>query len=172
MTDEDYGRLGFEWELVTDQSSTWLSLFANESGSPETVGRFVQAFLRRFRPRDHFKLTWATFCSKLRPGAFSGGGIFATAHEVRALDVDAWFQQQAREGDERALSPDCLAADAHCRGVLPEQLDELVHDAKGSEAAAINNEGLDAQVEYLVEQLGAASVRDALVRLAPGQQDE
>jgi hypothetical protein len=172
MTDEDYGRLGFEWELVTDQSSTWLSLFANENGSPETIGRFVQAFLQRFRPRDHFKLTCAAHCSKLRPGAFSGGAIFVTPHEVRALDVDAWFQQQARECDERALSPDCLAADAHCRGVLPEQLDELVHDAKGSEAAAINNEGLDAQVEYLIEHLGAATVRDTLARLPPGVQDQ
>jgi hypothetical protein len=34
-------------------------------------------------------------------------------------------------------------------------LDELVHDLKGAEASAINNGGAQAQVEYLVSQLGA-----------------
>lgn len=37
-------------------------------------------------------------------------------------------------------------------------LDEIVYDAKGSEAAAINNEGLHAQVEYLIGRYGAVSL--------------
>lgn len=32
---------------------------------------------------------------------------------------------------------------------LIDQLDELVHDAKASEAAAINNEGIESQAEFL-----------------------
>lgn len=32
-----------------------------------------------------------------------------------------------------------------------EVLDELVHDAKSGEAMAINNEGVEAQVKFLVE---------------------
>lgn len=35
-----------------------------------------------------------------------------------------------------------------------EELDELVHDAKGNEAAEINNQGREAQISYL---LGEAS---------------
>jgi hypothetical protein len=34
-------------------------------------------------------------------------------------------------------------------GVDAEALDELVHENKGAEAASINNEGLEAQIEYL-----------------------
>jgi len=32
----------------------------------------------------------------------------------------------------------------------PEDLDELVHEMKASEAAAINNDGKEAQIEYLL----------------------
>lgn len=31
-----------------------------------------------------------------------------------------------------------------------EQLDELVHDLKGEEAAEINNQGKDAQIAYIL----------------------
>jgi hypothetical protein len=50
-------------------------------------------------------------------------------------------------------------------------LDELVHDLKGAEASAINNDGAQAQVEYLVSQLGAGEaarqIREALADAAP-----
>lgn len=42
-------------------------------------------------------------------------------------------------------------------GMAPEDsenLDTLVHDAKGDEAAAINNGGVDDQIEYLQSYLG------------------
>ena len=31
-----------------------------------------------------------------------------------------------------------------------EELDDLVHDAKGEEAAEINNQGKEAQIDYLL----------------------
>lgn len=34
-------------------------------------------------------------------------------------------------------------------GVKAEDLDDLVHEAKGEEAASINNAGLEEQLEYL-----------------------
>jgi hypothetical protein len=34
-------------------------------------------------------------------------------------------------------------------GISPERLDALVHDAKGHEAGSLNNQGLEAQVQYL-----------------------
>ena len=39
-------------------------------------------------------------------------------------------------------------------GVKAEDLDDLVHEAKGEEAASINNEGLEAQIEYLSQSHG------------------
>lgn len=32
-----------------------------------------------------------------------------------------------------------------------DELDDMVHEAKGEEAAAINNQGREAQIEYLAE---------------------
>ena len=33
-----------------------------------------------------------------------------------------------------------------------EQLDEIVHDLKGEEAAAINNQGKEAQIAYILRE--------------------
>lgn len=36
-------------------------------------------------------------------------------------------------------------------GITEEDLDELVHELKSEEAAEINNRGLEAQLEYILE---------------------
>ena len=46
-----------------------------------------------------------------------------------------------------------------------EALDELVHDAKSSEAAAINNDGVDSQLEYLREVHGPHELPELLDKL-------
>jgi hypothetical protein len=51
-----------------------------------------------------------------------------------------------------------LIADLQQRGVEAGELDEMVHDGKSLEASNINNAGLEAQIEYLVEQYGLAQV--------------
>ncbi|MEW6545198.1 MAG: hypothetical protein AB1411_16540 [Nitrospirota bacterium] len=41
---------------------------------------------------------------------------------------------------------------------LPDDaLDSLVHDMKSQEASAINNEGIEGQLDYLIESAGGAS---------------
>jgi hypothetical protein len=51
-----------------------------------------------------------------------------------------------------------------CAAQLDEDgLDELVHDLKGKEAAAINNGGISAQLEYIAECLGATGAAHALI---------
>ena len=45
-------------------------------------------------------------------------------------------------------------------------LDDLVHELKASEAAGINNSGLEAQAQYIIEQLGPTEAMkkiDALI---------
>lgn len=48
-----------------------------------------------------------------------------------------------------------------------ELLDEYVHDAKGDEAAEINNRGLDAQLEYLAEAWSLKELKDLLDEKEP-----
>jgi len=48
-----------------------------------------------------------------------------------------------------------LADKAESVGLQPEHLDEMVHELASSVAADINNGGLEEQVKYLVEGLGA-----------------
>ena len=38
------------------------------------------------------------------------------------------------------------------KGMAPEDLDELVYELKGEEAAAINNGGKESQIEYLTDE--------------------
>lgn len=50
---------------------------------------------------------------------------------------------------EKTISEFVEALNPDQRVWLIDQLDELVHDAKASEAAAINNGGIESQAEYL-----------------------
>ena len=53
-----------------------------------------------------------------------------------------------------------------------EVLDEMVHDAKGEEAAAINNDGLESQLEYLFKGgTTEESIREALDDLTCGDEE-
>jgi len=48
---------------------------------------------------------------------------------------------------------------ARSNHLAPDALDDLVHECAGITASNINNEGLDSQIQFLVEQLGEADVR-------------
>ncbi len=67
-----------------------------------------------------------------------------------------------------------IVSEAEEQGIKPHQLDDLVHDVASETASAINNGGLSAQIEYLVEQIGAAETREALAQLSedPEQEEE
>ncbi len=64
--------------------------------------------------------------------------------------------------DDPENSRASLLAEATARGVSCEDLDEAVHDAVGDLAANLNNAGLQAQIEFLVQRLGAAETRQLL----------
>lgn len=51
---------------------------------------------------------------------------------------------------------------ATSHGVVPEDLDELVHECASADASEINNGGLESQLEFLVEHLGEVQVRTML----------
>jgi hypothetical protein len=47
--------------------------------------------------------------------------------------------------------------------VQPEWLDEAVHDAFGSSAADINNQGISEQIRFLMERLGVKGAEKAIL---------
>lgn len=56
---------------------------------------------------------------------------------------------------------------AESNGLEPEDLDDLIHDCASATASEINNQGLGAQIEYLVDQLGEPEAAAQLTGMAP-----
>lgn len=74
-----------EVTLERGSETSWTAWFySDECNDPFAVGTLVQAFFQKFRPgmKQVFSLTWADWCDKLRCGAFSGGALVATEHEI------------------------------------------------------------------------------------------
>ena len=84
-----------EGELGEGESYFWVR--AEESGSPVQVGKFVRAFLARFRPDEHFVLTYADVCSKPRIGEFSGGALLVTKDGIQHWDAYDWVEARTAE---------------------------------------------------------------------------
>ena len=50
-------------------------------------------------------------------------------------------------------------------GLSEEGLDELVHDFKSGEAAQINNDGVDSQLEYLLDQVTVDELKEEILQV-------
>lgn len=62
----------------------WLHSF---EGSVERIVEVVQAFLAKFRPTSNVVMSWASTCSKPRPGAFDGGAVVIMATRFYWIDA-------------------------------------------------------------------------------------
>ncbi len=76
---DDDDEKGFELEWTPEGHALF---FAEENGNAERLAYLVQKYLKRFSPESSWSLTWATRCSKMRPGEFGGGGVLVTANEL------------------------------------------------------------------------------------------
>ncbi len=89
---------GFEYQFRTDPPDKrwgrYLWVYVGETGSVSQLAHLVQKFLRTFRPRECWSLTYAFTCSQPRVGEFSGGGVFVTADEVVWNSVDDFVDEQ------------------------------------------------------------------------------
>lgn len=89
--------LSAAFEFKHQDDGTWI--YADEWGDPETVGLVLHVFLRKFRPTEIFRLTWAEYCSRLLTSEFSGGVLLADASgyvAVNASDLRALSLTQLR----------------------------------------------------------------------------
>jgi hypothetical protein len=83
---------GFHVE-IEDDGSAWV--YAEESGDPNAVGRFLRAFLAAHRPESRLGFQWAEWCSKLRTDEFGGGAISVTADGETFMHTTDWLDRQA-----------------------------------------------------------------------------
>lgn len=107
--DPAYPYLDFNLQLHDDsKGSPSLWIYADESGNPDQVAIFVQAYLKKFDPEGSFSMSWAATCSKLRTDGFSGGGIFVTAEKIEHMYTEDWLDKK-RKAFERKLKKAKLA---------------------------------------------------------------
>lgn len=102
---DEEGHLSFSYTFPDD---TTLHLYAEDSGNVDAAADLICAFLKRFRPRDVETLTWATTCSKMRDGEFSGGAVAVTAEAIWAFSADEWARQREDEFREQGTLSDLI----------------------------------------------------------------
>ena len=73
---------GFRADLEKDNTFLWL--YAEEGCDTDYLATFIQAFLKKFRPKDVMTFTGASYCSKLRLGEFGGWWLTVSADEIAA----------------------------------------------------------------------------------------
>jgi hypothetical protein len=91
--------IGFEYRFDNDSSppdghGRHMWIYADEGSEPALVAHLVQKFLRQFRPRDCWSLTYSASCSKARVGEFSGGAVFVTAARIKWQNSYQFVEQQ------------------------------------------------------------------------------
>lgn len=83
---------GFERYISNDRSG--VSIYAEEYGDVSVAAIILQAFLKKFRPNDHFSIQWADTCSKPRAGEFGGGAVFITAKKLEWMYTSNWINER------------------------------------------------------------------------------
>ena len=83
-------------------------------------------------------------------------------------DCDMELQPES----EATATVERLVNKAEAAGLDPEDLDDLVHDLTASIAADVNNGGLEDQIRYLVEGMGAQHAERQLDELIESQPKE
>ncbi len=89
--EDEEDTLGFDWSFESD-GALWI--YAELSGNPDHVAAFVQLFLKKFRPKEAFALSWSTTCTRPLLDSFGGGAIFVTADKVEWMNAWTWCQKK------------------------------------------------------------------------------
>ena len=79
LRDEEWP--GFEAEFDDARNRLWV--YGEESINLDALGEYLSAVSRKYS-LEPMTVTWADFCSKLRPSAFGGGALVVTRTGWRA----------------------------------------------------------------------------------------
>jgi hypothetical protein len=109
------------------------------------------------------------------PGDKVGEAIRKAAVKIKWRDdvpvlVGYYCDADTEDDDSREQAINDLLVKAEAAGLKAEDLDEIVHELAGSIAADVNNEGMDGQLGYLIDQMGVQGTTkqiDQLVKERP-----
>jgi hypothetical protein len=107
---EDGDPVGFDYDFYdTDQDrSLWLQ--SSDWGNVYQIAHLMQKFLKAFRPRESWALTYATTCSKPRLGEFGGGAMFVTADRIRWHNAHESIERWQKAHQRRLAKLDAAQA--------------------------------------------------------------
>lgn len=101
-------------------------------------------------------------------GYYEKSGLLEAARDIiDGLEQEGNIDKPAPEQDTQSLAKQLLKDITIEEGAL----DELIHDMKAREASDINNAGLEAQVEYLIESCGAEGAKEWLKEVKATESD-
>jgi hypothetical protein len=76
---------GFQYYIDKVDQDLWLH--GDERFNLDNLMHFVQEFLKKWRPTQIFKMTYASTCDKPRIGEFSGGWMAVSAYDCIGEDA-------------------------------------------------------------------------------------
>ena len=80
-----------------DMDAGDVSIYSEECGDCEAAANLIQAFLKKFRPKQYTTLEAAFTCSKARPGEFGGSVCVITAKKQHWMNTSTWADLQAKK---------------------------------------------------------------------------
>ena len=124
------------------EGTVWVG--SEDSGDVDYAADLAQAFLKRFDLDLVIGFEWANTCSRPRLDAFGGGAVVISRRNAVWFHTSALLQKAMKAETERLrLKPDDELEDA--------DLDDVVHDIASILASDANNDGIGAQLDFLLE---------------------
>jgi hypothetical protein len=131
-------------QVTHDEKENTVWVRSEDSGNVDYTADLVQAFLRRFDLDRVISFQWANTCDRLRLDAFGGGALVISRRNADWLNTGTFVETAVKIETERLrLKPDDELEDT--------DLDDVVHDIASSFAADANNDGIGAQLDFLLE---------------------
>lgn len=131
-------------QVVHDDKEGTVWVGSEDSGDVDYTADLAQAFLRHFDLDLVVSFEWANTCSRPRLDAFGGGAVVISRRNADWFNTGTFVETAVKAETERLrLKPDDELEDI--------DLDDVVHDIASSFAADANNDGIGAQLDFLLE---------------------
>lgn len=95
--DPNSGSTMADFDFHFSSDSDYLMFTDNgESGNVEHIAEIVQAFLKHFKLRTYFLMSWADICDKHRIDGFHGGSAIVTSKKTVWFDEEKWVRDNTK----------------------------------------------------------------------------
>lgn len=83
-----------EFNLTFDEELNEAWFRVHESGTPDHVANFVQAYMKRFKKNNAaWAMEWSNFCDKDKLDAYGGGAVIVTAKKLYWMTTSGWADE-------------------------------------------------------------------------------